>query len=63
MPGLGASLNEEEIILVDRVVVDRVLVYIPQPALYALYLLYAGCRYPGAAADRPPRSPVQQASW
>ncbi len=26
------------------------------------YLLYVGCRYPGAAADRPPRSPAQQAS-
>ncbi len=30
------------------------LVYISQPALHALYLLYVGCRYSGAAADRPP---------
>ena len=39
-----------------------ILVYISQPALYALYLLYVGCRYPGAAADRPPNSSTQQAS-
>ena len=33
------------------------LVYGSQLALYAIYRLHVGCRYPGAAANGPPRAP------
>ncbi len=41
---------------------ESALVYSSQNAFHLIFRLYMGCRYPGAAADRPPSASAQHAS-